>query len=467
MMRWIVESSLKYRLMVVAVAVAIMLVGVRQLSEMPVDVLPEFTPTMVEIRTEALGLSAPEVEQLITVPMEQDLLNGVAWLQDIRSESVPGLPRIQLIFEPGTDLMRARQVVQERLTEAHALPQVSKPPQMIQPLSSLSRIMMARLSSDEVSPIDMSVIAHWTIKPRLLGVPGVANVAIWGERDRQLQVQVDPERLQENGVTLLDVIETAGNALWFSPLTFLEASTPGSGGFIDTPNQRLGIQHLLPIKTAEDLAQITLAGQSGTALRLGDVATVVEDHQPLIGDAVDPEEQGLLLVIEKFPEANTVEVTRGVEDALATLGPGLAGIEFNTTVFRPATLIETETNNLGMALLLGLTFIVLLIAGFFFDWRTALISAAAIPLSLIVAVLVLHLRGETFNTLVFAGLVIALGIIIDDVITVVDTIKRRLRQHRQAGSEASTARIILDASAEARGPIIYATLIILLAAVPI
>src|SRR5688572_15744234 len=191
MMRWIVESSLKYRLVVVAVAVAIMAAGVRQLSEMPVDVLPEFTPTMVEIQTEALGLSAPEVEQLITVPMEQDLLNGVAWLDDIRSESMPGLSRIQLIFEPGTDIMRARQVVQERLTEAHALPQVSTPPQMIQPLSSLSRIMMARLSSDEVSPIDMSVIAHWTIKPRLLGVPGVANVAIWGERDRQLQVQVD------------------------------------------------------------------------------------------------------------------------------------------------------------------------------------------------------------------------------------------------------------------------------------
>ena len=467
MIRSIVGSSLKLRLLVIAIAVALMYFGYGQLRAMPVDVLPEFGPPRVEVQTEALGLSAAEVEQFITVPMEQNLLNGVAWLKDIRSESVTGLSRIELIFEPGTDLQRARQVVQERLIQAHTLPKVSKPPVMIQPLSSMSRTMMVRVTSEDVSPIEMSVLARWTIRPRLMGVPGVANVAIFGQRERQLQVQVDPERLRNEDVTLAQVIERTGNALWFSPLTFLEASTPGSGGFIDTPNQRLGIQHLLPIETAEDLAQITLAGQSGTALRLGDVATVVEDHQPLIGDAVDPEEQGLLLVIEKFPEANTVEVTRGVEDALATLGPGLAGIEFDTTVFRPATLIETETNNLGMALLLGLIFIVLLIAGFFFDWRTALISAAAIPLSLIVAVLVLHLRGETFNTLVFAGLVIALGIIIDDVITVVDTIKRRLGQHRRAGSEASTARIILDASAEARGPIIYATLIILLAAVPI
>src|SRR5215207_9313662 len=239
MMRSIVESSLKLRLLVVAIAVGVMVLGIGKMRTMPVDVLPEFIPTTVEIQTEALGLSAAEVEQMITVPMEQDLLNGVAWLDDIRSESVPGLSRIQMIFEPGTDPMRARQVVQERLTEAHALPQVSKPPQMIQPLSSLSRIMMARLSSDEVSPIDMSVIAHWTIKPRLLGVPGVANVAIWGERNRQLQVQVDPERLRDTGVSLLDVIETTGNALWVSPLTFLEASTPETGGFIDTPNQRL------------------------------------------------------------------------------------------------------------------------------------------------------------------------------------------------------------------------------------
>jgi Cu/Ag efflux pump CusA len=475
MMRWIVESSLKYRLVVVALAVAIMLVGVRQLSEMPVDVLPEFTPTMVEIQTEALGLSAPEVEQLITVPMEQDLLNGVAWLDDIQSESLPGLSRIQLIFEPGTDIMRARQVVQERLTEAHALPQVSRPPQMIQPLSSLSRVMLARLSSDQVSPIDMSVIAHWTIKPRLLGIPGVANVAIWGERNRQLQVQVDPERLRENNVSLLDVIETTGNALWVSPLTFLEASTPGTGGFIDTPNQRLGIQHLLPIKTADDLAQVPLTtddigGENSDeqVLRLSDVATVVEDHQPLIGDNISGNSDGdLLLVIEKFPDANTLEVTEGVEAALAALAPGLTGIEIDTSIYRPASSIDTAIGNLGAALLVGAFLLVLVIAAFSYDWRSTVVIAVAIPLSLVAAGLVLYLRGATFNTVILTGFVVALVALVGDAVTPVDAIRRRLQQRPQDALATSSADVVRRAVLETRGPLVYATLIGLLALLPV
>ena len=212
---------------------------------------------------------------------------------------------------------------------------------MIQPLSSASRFMIVGLSSKDLSLIEMSVLARWTIAPRLMGVPGVANVAIWGNRDRQLQVQVDPERLQAQGVSLQQVIETTGNALWVSSLSFLEASSPGTGGFIDTPNQRLGIWHVLPISSPEDLAQVPVDGTAG--LRLGDVAEVVEDHQPLIGDAIVNDGPNLLLVIEKLPGINTLEVTRGVEDALAALQPGFAGIEFDTTLFRPATFIEMAT----------------------------------------------------------------------------------------------------------------------------
>jgi Cu/Ag efflux pump CusA len=474
MMRWIVESSLKYRLVVVAVAVAIMAAGARQISEMSVDVLPEFTPTTVEIQTEALGLSAPEVEQLITVPMEQDLLNGVPWLDDIRSESVPGLSRIQLIFEPGTDLLRARQVVQERMTQAVALPQVSTPPLMVQPLSSLSRVLMARLSSDDVSPIDMSVIAHWTIRPRLLGVPGVANVSIWGYRDRQLQVQVDPERLRDTGVSLLDVIETTGNALWVSPLTFLEASTPGTGGFIDTPNQRLGIQHMLPIKTADDLAQVPLTADEigenpgDQLLRIGDVASVVEDHQPLIGDNISGDGDGdLLLVIEKFPDANTLEVTQGVEAALAALAPGLTGIDVDTSVYRPASSMETAIDNLGAALLLGAFLLVLVIAAFSYDWRSTVICAVAIPLSVVAAGLVLHLRGAGLNAVVLTGFVVALSALIGDAITPVDAIRRRLYQKQQEPIRTTTADVIRQAVLETRGPLVYATLIGLLVLLPV
>ncbi|HEU4356776.1 MAG TPA: efflux RND transporter permease subunit, partial [Actinomycetota bacterium] len=237
-MRWIIATSVRGRGVMALIAAALIGLGVWQVSLMRVDSLPEFLPPTVQIQTEALGLSAAEVEQLITVPLEQDLLAGVPWLDTMRSESIPGLSSVEMVFDPGTDLLRARQAVQERLTQAAGLPNVSGPPQMLQSLSSTSRIVMIRLSSSTVTPIQMSVLARWTIRPKLLGVPGVANVSIWGQRERQLQVRVDPDRLREHGLSLDEVIETSGNALWASPLTFLEASTPGSGGFFDTAQQR-------------------------------------------------------------------------------------------------------------------------------------------------------------------------------------------------------------------------------------
>jgi CzcA family heavy metal efflux pump len=463
MTRWIIESSLKFRLLVVALAAATMVVGASRLRQMPVDVLPEFVPPTVEVQTEALGLSAAEVEQLITVPMEQDLLNGVAFLDDIRSQSVPGLSRILLVFEPGTNLFKARQVVAERLTQAHALPQVSKPPQMLQPLSSTNRVLMIGVSSKDVSALQMSVLARWTIAPRLVGVPGVANVAIWGQQDRQLQVQVDPEHLRAERVSLGQVIETTANSLWVSPLTFVEASTPGTGGFIDTPNQRLGIQHLSPIRTAPDLAQVRVEDTPGRNLKLGDVATVVENHQPLIGDAVVNDGRGLLLVIEKFPEANSLEVTRGVEDAISTMQPGLPGIQFDSNVYRPASYLERSIDNLTWALIVGLALIALVL-GLFFHWRTAVISVVVIPLSLIVAALVLDAFGSTMNPIVLAGLAAALLLVVDDGIVDVENFARRLRQETDRDSIAKT---ILGASLEMRRAALYATLIVGLAVVPV
>ncbi len=465
MMRWIVGSSLQLRFLIIILAAVLMVFGIAQLRNMPVDVYPEFNPPLVEVQTEALGLSAAEVESLITTPMEADLLNGVAWLDQIYSESVTGLSRILLIFEPGTDPIRARQMVQERLTQAHALPNVSKPPVMLQPLSSTSRVMIIGLSSKDLSPIEMGVLARWNIKPRLMGVPGVANVAVWGQRERQLQVQVDPEQLQAKGVTLQQVIETSGEALWVSPLSYLESSSPGTAGWIDTPNQRLGIRHLLPIITPEDLAKVSVVDSKG--LLLGDVAKVVEDHQLLIGDAVVNNGSGLLLVVEKFPGANTLDVTRRVEAALDALRPGLAGIEIDTTIFRPANYIELATGNLGMVLLISAVLVILVLGAFFFRWRTALISLVAIPLSLIAAAFVLYLRGATFNTMVLAGLVIAIGAVIDDAIVDVENIVRRLRQARQEGSDKSQMAIIIDASLEMRGALIYAALIMLLAVLPV
>ncbi|MGH3668747.1 MAG: efflux RND transporter permease subunit, partial [Acidimicrobiia bacterium] len=260
----IVRSSLRFRLLVIGVAAGVIAVGIVQLRDAPVDVLPEFSPPHAEIQTEALGLSAEEVEQLITVPMEADLLNGVEGIDVIRSESVPGLSSIVLVFEPGSDLYERRQLVQERLTQAHALPHVSKPPELLQPLSASSRVLMVGLSSAELSLIEQSVISRWVMRPHLMGVPGVANVSVWGMRDQQLQVQVDPDQLRAMDVSLSQVVSTAGNAQVVSPLTFLEASTPGTGGFIESPQQRLQVRHLIEkIANPAALGKVPVEGTQG------------------------------------------------------------------------------------------------------------------------------------------------------------------------------------------------------------
>jgi CzcA family heavy metal efflux pump len=465
-MRQIIKWSMSARVLIVVLAAALVFFGARQINDAKVDTLPEFEPTVVEVQTEALGLSAHEVEQLITVPLEADLLAGVAWLDVIRSESLPGLSKIEMIFEPGTDVMLARQVVQERMTQAHALPHVSKPPQMLQPTSSTSRVLMVALTSEQVSLIDMSVLARWTVKPRLLGVEGVANVSIYGNREQQLQVLVDQQRLKEKGVTLDDVLATTGNSLFVSPLTFLEASTPGTGGFIETPQQRLGVQHVQPLSTPEELAQLPIEGHPN--VRLSDVATLVTDHQPLIGDAVLKDGQpGLLLVIERFPGTSTTELTADIEEALDSLAPALPGIQVDSSVYRPATSIDNSIDDLTVAAGVAFVLIAIVFAAFFFGWRAALISAVSIPASLLVAVSLLGLTGNSFNIIIVAGLVMALVVIVDEAIIDIDNFMRRRRQiQAEGGSEAGEVSIV-EAFHQMRAPMMTAMLIIFLSVLPL
>ena len=462
----IVNSSIQYRFLVIVLALVLIVSGLYQVGSMPMDVLPEFNPPYVEIQTEAPGLSAEEVEGFVTVSLEQSMLAGVPWLERIESRSMPGLSSIFLYFEPGTDINRARQLVGERLAlSAAILPPVSKKPVMIQPLSSANRFMIVGLASEDMSLMDLSVLARWTIAPRLMGVPGVAHVAIWGNRDRQLQVLVDPQKLQERGVTLDQVIRTTGNALWVSPLTFLKASAPGTGGFIDTPNQRLSVWHVLPISSAGELGEVVVEGTEGVLLK--DVAQVVEDHQPLIGDAVVNDRSNLILVIEKLPGVNTLEVTQGVDEALAALQPGLPGVQFDASIFRPATFIELAVANLSQALVIGAILMVLVLGIFMYGWRPALISLVAIVTSLAAALTVLYLQGTTLNAMVLAGLVIALGLLVDEAIVDVQNIMQRLRRNREQGGIMSARRVIHAASAEMRGTLFFATLISVLAAFPL
>ncbi|MDP1848371.1 MAG: efflux RND transporter permease subunit [Solirubrobacteraceae bacterium] len=465
----VVRSALRFRGLVVGIAAAIIVIGVVTLRDAPVDVLPEFTPAYVEIQTESLGLSAAEVEQLLTVPLEADLLNGVEGVDVIRSSSLPGLSSIVLVFEPGTDLYKGRQLVQERLTQlgGAAFPNVSKPPTMLQPLSSSSRVMMIGLSSESLTPIQKSVLARWTLRPRLMGVEGVANVAVWGMRDQQIQVQVDPERLRDKNVRLSQVVSTAGNAQIASPVSYLEASVPGTGGFIETPQQRLQVRNVFDkIADPKELGKVTVEG-SGGKLRLSDVANVVQNHQPLIGDAVVNDKDGLLLVVEKFPGADAKDVSEGVEDALEKLAPGLSGLQTDTSVFRPADLIDEAVGNLRTAIIIGALLLVLALVAVLMRWRTVLIVLVTIPTSLVAAAIALDLLGETFNAITFAGLALALAIIVDDAVTGAENIARRLAQRRAAGSEVPVATTVLDATREIRSPLGYATLIALLVIVPV
>jgi CzcA family heavy metal efflux pump len=473
MLRWIVASSLKFRFLVLAVSAGLAYFGFAQINKMPVDVFPEFAPPMVEIQTISLGLSAEEVESLVTVPLEQ-VLAGVPGMTVLRSKSVPDLSAIKMYFKAGTDLLLARQLVQERVaTVTPTLPAWASPPVMLPPLSATSRMMKIGISSKKRSVIDLSMITYWTIRQRLLRVPGVANVAMWGERLQMLNVNVVPERMHEHKVTLEEVMEATADALDVGLFQFSDGHVVGSGGFIDTPNQRLQVRHVLPIVrkyddvTPDALKDVPLAVRNGRQLVLKDVADVVIDHQPMVGDGIINEGPGLLLIVEKFPWANTLRVTRDVEAALDALRPGLPDVEIDSAIFRPATFIETSIDNLSTALFIGSILLVLVLFFFLYDWRIASISCVAMPLSLLAAVLVLYLQNTTINVMILAGFVIALGDIVDDAIIGIENVVRRLREARREGSTKSLGRIILDASIEVRGAIVYATLIEVFAILPV
>ncbi|WP_342740537.1 efflux RND transporter permease subunit [Bradyrhizobium sp. B117] len=460
-MLWLISSSVRLRTLVVAVAAGLLILGVVSIREKSLEVIPELALPSLTVKTESLGLSSAEVESLITVPLEADLLNGVPWLQLIQSESMAGISTIEMIFAPGTDLMKARQMVQERLTQAHALPNVSSPPVMLQPVSSTSRVMNIGLSSKSVSLIDMSIQARWNIAPRLAGVPGVANVSIWGQRERQVQVLVDGRNLLKRGVKLEQVIKTTGEAVWSSPLTYLNSSTPGTGGFIETPNQRLSIRHQLPISTVGTFAKVPL---SGTTVRVGDVAFLAEGHQALIGDAIIGDGPGLMLAIEKFPGFNTSDVTRGVERALDELKPGLPGIEINTTIYHPASFIERATRNLSKAAAISVVLVAAALGLLMRSWRSAVIAMAAISLSFISAALLLQAAGISLSMMVIGGLLMASGVVVHDGILDADNLLRRLRAARDG---QSNFMVLARAMLETRRPMVYASLIVVLAVLPV
>ncbi|MFD1103840.1 efflux RND transporter permease subunit [Sphingobium olei] len=456
MLAWLVRAALTQRVLVLAMAVLLVVLGLRASTSVPLDVFPEFAPPMVEIQTEAPGLSTEEVESLITVPIETQL-NGIPHLATLRSKSVLGLSSVVILLDRGTDVMRARQMVQERVTQVQGrLPTAARPPVMLPPLSSTSRAMKIGISSSKLDQMQLSELVRWTIRPRLMAVPGVANVAMWGMRDRQLQVLVDPDKLRAAGVTLNELRAATGDAVLV-----------GGGGFVDTANQRMAVQQPGAIQTPDDLAQtiIKLAGEA--PIRIGDVARVSEGYAAPIGNAIIDDGPGIMLIVEKQPTGNTLDLTHAVEAALEEIKPGLKDVKIDNTIFRPATFIERSIDNLTRALAIGCILVAVVLFLFTRDWRQATISLIAIPLSLLGAGLVLLWSGATINTMVIAGLVIALGEVVDDAIIDVENIARRLRLNRESESPRPAFDVVLRASLEVRSAVVFASLIVMLVFLPI
>src|SRR6266849_5542192 len=458
MLNAIVRFSIRFRGIAISLACALLVYGIFSLAHVPYDVFPEFAPPEVSIQTEAPGLSPEQVEVLVTQPIENSI-NGVSGIESLRSRSIQGLSVIRVVFRSGTDIYRDRQAVIERLsTVASGLPTGVLPPLMTPLTSSTTWVMEVGLASDKQSPMTLRTIADWTVKPRLLAVAGVAGIEAVGGEVRQIQFQFDAQRLVQHGVSVEEVIAAAR-----------QATGVRGAGFSDTPNQRIVLQTEGQSVTAAQLARTVLIHHSGANVTLGDVATVADAPAPIIGASAVAGKPGVILIVDAAYGSNTLEVTQGIDKALAELRPSLEaqGISIHPEVFRAADFIDVALHNVRDSLLIGAVLVVLVLFLFLFNFRTAAISCTAIPLSLLAAVIALDKMGLSLNTMTMGGLSIAIGEVVDDAVIDVENIYRRLRENRALLNPRSTFQVVLDASIEVRSAVVYATFAVVLVFFPV
>lgn len=448
MLTSIIEFSVRMRGVIFALACLLAGYGVFALTQSRQDVFPEFAPPLVTVQTEAPGLSAEQVEQLVTQRVE-NVLGGSIGLQSMRSQSIQGVSVITLIFDESVDIGRARQTVGEQLsTVAGTLPNGVASPKMT-PLSSSTSVTLAiGLTSSTRSLMDLRSFAEWTLKPRLLASPGVSDIGIYGGEIKQYQVQVDPAKLVQFGLSLQDVVSAAQRA------TGIRGS-----GVLDTANQRLVLNTVGQLMSADQLGQVVLLQKNGAVVRLANVGKVVAGQEAPVSGANIQGRPGVVLMVSNQYGSDIVSVTRNVESSLAGLKPALRaeGIQLHADLFRPADFIMTSTGHLQHALMVGAALVVIVLFLFLFNVRTALISVAAIPLSLLTAIIVLHHFNVPLNTMTLGGLAIALGEVVDDAIIDVENIYRRLRENRRSPNPRPAVEVVIAASQEVRGAVIYAT----------
>ncbi|WP_111894432.1 efflux RND transporter permease subunit [Acinetobacter sp. MB5] len=458
MLNMIIQFSLRFRGVIYALALILTAYGIFSLNRAQLDVFPEFSPPMSMVQTEAPGLTSEQVETLVTQPIE-NALGGMVGLQSMHSRSMQGLSLITLVFDNKTSIMQVRQLVTERINGlAATLPAGVKPPSLLPLTTTTSTVRTVGLTSSTRSVQELYDIAQWTIKPQMLAVSGVADVVVFGGSARQMQIQVDPDKLMRYGLSIQDVIATAQ-----------QATGVRGAGFIENANQRIDINVNGQLTTPQQIAGVVLRSNNGSAIHLGDVATVTWASEPPVGSASIMGKPGIMLIMDSQYGANTMTVTRGIEKQLAAIQPLLVqeGVDLHMDVFRPANFIETAVGHLRTALIVGAVLVIAVLFMFLLNMRTAVISAVAIPLSLLMAVIVLISFGVSLNTMTLGGLAIALGEVVDDAIIDVENIYRRLRENRLSAQPLPAYQVVLKASLEVRSAVVFATFIVMLIFLPV
>ncbi len=458
MLNAIIRFSLQNRLLVIAASAFLVVYGGYIMVNLPVDVLPDINRPMVTIMTESHGLAPEEVERLVTFPLET-LLNGATNVERVRSQSAPGLSIIWVEFGWDTNIYIARQIVNERLQLASA----QLPPEVVPVMGPISSIMggihliSLRAEEDSVSGLELRTLADWTLRPRILAIPGVAQVVNMGGGVRQYQVLVNPQRMRDFSISLAEVERAIG---------FSNSAT--SGGFLNRGGQEFLIRNMGRIETLDDLGNTVVALRGSVPVYVRDIARVQFGPQIKRGESSYNGQHSVIMQITKQPGANTLELTERVEAALDEIRAGLPeGVVVDPAVFRQADFISTAIDNVIEALRDASILVVIVLFLFLLNFRTTTITLTAIPLSFLITAVVMKFFGISINTMMLGGLAIAIGELVDDAIVDVENVFRRLRENRQRDHPEGALSVVFRASSEIRNSIVFATLIVILVFLPL
>ena len=458
MLNAIIRFSLQNRLLVIAASAFLVVYGGYIMVNLPVDVLPDINRPIVTIMTESHGLAPEEVERLVTFPLET-LLNGATNVERVRSQSAPGLSIIWVEFGWDTNIYIARQIVNERLQLASA----QLPPEVVPVMGPISSIMggihliSLRAEEDSVSGLELRTLADWTLRPRILAIPGVAQVVNMGGGVRQYQVLVNPQRMRDFSISLAEVERAIG---------FSNSAT--SGGFLNRGGQEFLIRNMGRIETLDDLGNTVVALRGSVPVYVRDIARVQFGPQIKRGESSYNGQHSVIMQITKQPGANTLELTERVEAALDEIRAGLPeGVVVDPAVFRQADFISTAIDNVIEALRDASILVVIVLFLFLLNFRTTTITLTAIPLSFLITAVVMKFFGISINTMMLGGLAIAIGELVDDAIVDVENVFRRLRENRQRDHPEAALSVVFRASSEIRNSIVFATLIVILVFLPL